>query len=483
MLLALISLLTGCNPQDAEVSGTYFAWLAANSSATVEEGRIDGVLEEAARIDCVRTEDDPGYIGNSDESFDCEKVAALTYYTWPQDDGYYGITGKIEPWRTEALLTSEGDFQITTHVELGRTEDFRFHFTIAPDFAPTDCVEDESGNAVTEPVDGADWVESWSADEDGYKIYYLNAGSSQINPNDQDTYWYLTSEWLSGYGAGRFGSDDLSSIPGIYDWVDPNGYVGTYNDARREFQCKQGEVTRLNYPGNYFDSTPTEDAVGIMDPACVPFQYEDCSLDEDGEVDCTDMIWICPCEAYGSETCYPTADLDPNQISEGLQSDGSTIEDGWEDDYAACLAGQTVPGWQLYSAEEIAADMAADLQTSSDEWAAELTDVLGAQVDGEPAFDVKVEDNSWRASDDVPVGLDRWAEAHTSWVRVKDGSKIEPGGTAEGDFQIIYQASESASYVLVTGTWKVEDIQEDKWGYEELEEVKLAESGASYCGG
>lgn len=399
MLLALFTTLSGCAPMDAEVSGQYFAWLGANSSATVDEGRIDGVLDQAATIDCVREDGEPGYIGNSDADFNCDDVAALTYFTWPQDDGYYGITGKIEPWRTEALLTSEGDFQITTHVELGQTEDFRFHFTIAPDFAPTECIEDESGAAVAQDVDGASWVEKWSEDEDGYAIYYLNAGATQINPGNQEDYWYLTSEWLSGYGAGRFGSDDLGSIPSAYSWTDPFANIAEYNSASRKYKCTEGSMLRLFYPGSYFEATS--------------------------------------------------------------DSDGNACESSSGGSYDAIVT---------------------DINESAATWMSELNDVMGAQIDGAPAFAMKVEDNSWRESDDVAVGLDNWVEVHSSWVRVKDGSNIEVGGSAEGDFQILYQASESASYVLVTGSWKVDDIKEDKWGYNELEEDLIAASGSSYCG-
>ena len=61
----------------------------------------------------------------------CAELETLENNTWIVDDGYYGLTGSIEPWRTEALLNSEGDLQLTVHINLGEGEDFRFGFAIA----------------------------------------------------------------------------------------------------------------------------------------------------------------------------------------------------------------------------------------------------------------------------------------------------------------------------------------------------------------
>lgn len=248
MSIAILALLTGCAPQDAEVTAHWFTWLAANSSPTVAEGKLDDTFaSQATAIECSgrgwdADEDqfDVGYIGpgsilaaaseylggdcdpedsgcdSSALAEQCSPINELQYFTFIQEDGYYALSGAVEPYRTEAYINSENDFQLTVHHALDNREDFRFHFTIAPDFAPVDCVEEASGSPVIEYVDGAPWVDEWSADEDGYRIFYVNAGSYQLNPSDTDDYWFLTTDWNSGYGSAKFAAEEFASIPGSY---------------------------------------------------------------------------------------------------------------------------------------------------------------------------------------------------------------------------------------------------------------------------
>ena len=44
----------------------------------------------------------------------------------------------------------------------------------------------------------------------------------------------------------------------------------------------------------------------------------------------------------------------------------------------------------------------AELETRAEAWELEMTDVAGAEVDGEPMFEHKVEDNIWRPIDLTP---------------------------------------------------------------------------------
>ena len=255
--LLLVSLLVGCAPQDADVTGNWFTWLAANSSATVAEEGIEDIRDNSTIFECKRgwdsdTEDwELGYIGPrqednaGDERFvggdcdpddsdcakvqeqlqaDCDEIDALEYYTFLQDDGYYGLSGKIEAWRTEAFLNGEGDLQLTVHTRLGNGQDFRFSFSIMPDFAPVECTTDEAGNPVIEYVDGAAWLDKWSEDEEGYDIYYLNAGGAQQNPANDDDFWFLITDWSSGAGQAKFGAEEFLSDPGF--WQDGNTLLG-----------------------------------------------------------------------------------------------------------------------------------------------------------------------------------------------------------------------------------------------------------------
>ena len=56
LVLSLLS-LHGCTPQDAEVKGEYFVWLAANSSQTVDQGLVN--LDGATHIECRRASSPP----------------------------------------------------------------------------------------------------------------------------------------------------------------------------------------------------------------------------------------------------------------------------------------------------------------------------------------------------------------------------------------------------------------------------------------
>ena len=263
MNLILLTALTGCAPQDATVTGQWFSWLAANSSATVEEDNLD--VSGATAFECsgrgwdAETCDfEPGYVGstngpgaqyvggdcpmtNAAGNFDrsdgpcnvsytsacneedlatyaeqCEELQSLQNNAWINDDGYYGLSGAIEPWRSEALINSEGDLQLTVHVDLGNKQDFRFGFSIDPDFAPVDCLEDENGDAYVTHRDGSDWVDEWSEDEDGHRIYYLNSGAYQHNPYKGEDTWYLSNDMISGYGFSKFAAEELTSRPGDY---------------------------------------------------------------------------------------------------------------------------------------------------------------------------------------------------------------------------------------------------------------------------
>ena len=216
----LLSLLFACQPQDATISdGHWFTWIAVNSSnitgneiLTFMEEPVESHPEGAPSVhtfECsgrgwnrFRNIWEPGYIGSTDGTNDedvtggscmcgedgtpacdeltadncpligeCEDINALEYYNFLQNDGYYLLDQTVEPWRTEAIINGEGDVQLTVHHALPQNEDFRFHFSIKPDFMPTHCTTDENGNAKVEYVDGSNWLEQWSANEDGYNIY------------------------------------------------------------------------------------------------------------------------------------------------------------------------------------------------------------------------------------------------------------------------------------------------------------------------
>ena len=147
-------------------------------------------------------------------------------HDWMTLDGFHALRGTIEPWRTEAIINGEGDLQLTTHFRVDG-EDVYFSWTIDPDFSPEQCLSTESGSAESVGVDGGEWIENWSASEDGYDIYYLNAGALQVNGTQT---WYLPIDWLAGFGHANFIGEEFYSEPPKYG----NYYNETFNFAENE---------------------------------------------------------------------------------------------------------------------------------------------------------------------------------------------------------------------------------------------------------
>ncbi|MEL6345441.1 MAG: hypothetical protein AAFV53_20200 [Myxococcota bacterium] len=413
--IALFALLTGCAPQDAEVNAHWFTWLAANSSPAVAEGEFDDMFaEQATAIECSgrgwdRDRDGfaDGYIGpgnsirgaaeyiggdcnpNDDSCDDDALVAAcqpfndIYYHTFITEDGVYRMDGEYDDYRSEAYINGEGDFQLTVHMQMDNREDFRFHFSIDPDFQPVTCISNENGEAEIVRFDDASWLEEWSTDEDDYTIYYLNANSFQINPGgDADSFWFLVPDYMSGFGEAKFGPEEFSTVPvsfGDYDHFDD------YEDGSRE-----------------------------------------------------------PLLANG-----------PHFLG---------------------VANRENPDLGRYDA------FVNDMLGYADAWSTEMSDVIGAQTEGY-TFEHKIEDNRWREIDISTSGFDGWMELHSSWVKIRNSSSFEEGGSVEGEYQIFYQGIESNSRLLVKGDFKVDDLREDFWAYPFLEDVKRDENGNPFCDG
>ncbi len=371
-LLPLL-LAAGCTPLHAEITGSYWAWLAAGSSGTVAEAELD--LTEAVQFNCSGTEVKgfEDFATSSCSNAEDPDWFDPQWFTWLDDDGYYMVEGTLETWRSEAIITSENELQLTFHVDLGNGQDFRVAWVINPSFQPTRCEQDDDGVASEQDWDGEDWVDMWSGDESGKYIYYLNAGSYQLNPYDSDDYWVLPQEWLSGYSHAKFAAEEFNSHPSDY---------GMY-------------------------------------------------------------------EAGSTEGWY--VELDPDE-----------------------------PDLEAYDA------LLASVQADVVEWTKEIGGGAGTPAEAigfdAPGYRMKVESNAWREVDQSSAGLDSWVQVDSSWVMFdEDPHDIVPGDSTTGSFQILFDGSESGSHVLVSGTFDIPEVFEDRWGYTDLMEDKLAENNTPEC--
>ena len=409
VLVTMALALGGCNPQDAEVEGNFFAWLSTGSSPSVVSGDLDAALKGAVVYECAKgwnktdQEWDLGYVGPREgddlsdpkwiggacpedengefasycadfvEEMDaeCERINNKdSTVSWLGEDSFYGMKGELDPWRSWVTLNGEGDLQLAVHHDLGNGQDMRFQFVISSDYAPIECVTDESGEARIEYIDDARWEDEYSADEDGYTIYYLNAGAAQPDPVDDGVYWYLPAEWISGVGYTKFGGDEGYTIP-------PDYFNGVEDHSAVDYDA-------------YLDVIATTQAAALL------------------------------------------------QSREMTEIAGTYLGDAAD------------PSWR---------------------------------------FTNKVEDNLWRPVSDFPGsfdGLDGWVEQQHSWVRVKNGSKMEAGGEVEGDYQIYMQGVDSSSRFVLTGKFKTLKIREDTKAYDDLEaEIRgnTEIGGNEFCGG
>lgn len=229
-MTALLLLLVGCNPHDGTLNGNYVVFMDAAASETIT--RLDTETKESIAeragdlglepIDCRGLSADAGAL---EGSVACPETLTQ-WFTWLDSYGFYKKSGKLTaegdgaPWRVEALMTSEGGLQLTSHLDVDGIGDLRFGWVIDPDFGPVICEDDdENGVSHVVEVDG-DWVESWSAGSEG-KVWHLTGGAYQINPTNTDDYWYFPREWGSGVSFGRFAQEAFTGQPISY--TDPAG--------------------------------------------------------------------------------------------------------------------------------------------------------------------------------------------------------------------------------------------------------------------
>jgi hypothetical protein len=421
-----------CDPQNAQlVDGDYTAWLSLVSSVTLDkEVRKAGGFEEfqklwsegneggrAGAIDC---RDVREKLPNAERFCNNENKWPPEQERWLADDGWIVVGDTMEPWRGEAVLTSEGDAQIGFHVELPQGRDFRFQFVVDPDFQPRSCQENEEGTGVEyAPVDG-DWIAEWSAGQTG-TLFFLNANAVQFDPGTVlpsdgsapppsyagPRFWQFPNEWEAGFAQGRFADDLLTLRPTRY--FEPAAYTFVGNDFSSDF--------------------PRAD-----------------------------------------QSFYGCPDIPPGETL------GSVCASDTPEDDALCTCYDTSNG-------QSESDQAAHVENTADEVERELRSYLAPEDrEGVPSLRPRTHTNAWRPADFRAPGVDGWAELSSSWVLFDEGSSFEPGGEASGEFVVFLDGSSDRSRVLVRGRFEVNGWSKDFWTTDYLPPIKFDENDTTLCG-
>ena len=448
----VLLVLAACTPNNAVLtSGSYIAFEDDGSSLSLAKGQLDPNdygADNYWNMDCrefATPEDEAALRIGCDDDDDAECATDPSpidicgpnkwppeFEEWAQQAGYRVVTEQLDPWRGEALITSEGDLQIAFHHRIPGGADSRFVVSIDPDFAPTTCVARDGGFDLVShdvgdlPVKDSDnngmpdggWIERWSYgtdehpqglayiasldDDDPYraafdhfepfldgKLFLLNSGGFQLNPSDVEDFWFFPDYWQAGAAQGRFVEENLTSRgprygePWVYNFVD---VVGT---STTNIQANEDDIWHCNL------------AAG-EDPEQNP-----CLIAQDEEVQAT---------ARGIQ----------QELGFMMSPDGDP--DNRKFDYAPIA-----------------------------------------------------HTNFWRESDGRASGFDGWSELHYNYVVFSKDSDLSVGGSAKGAFSFVFDATESTSRVFVKGSFEIDKIKKDHWVTKELEEQKQLENGVTLC--
>ena len=170
----------------------------------------------------------------------------MSYETWIDNGAFYVRGNNLEPWRGEAIITSEGDFQLTFHNTLPGGADLRFAIVVDPNFQPTQCIQSGDGDSTERANIDGDWLAGWSTQLDemaedenlspalakyashfpGGTLFFPNARSYQYDPGNTEAFWSIPNEWRAGHAQGKFAEEFFNARtvrygePSIYQTVD-----------------------------------------------------------------------------------------------------------------------------------------------------------------------------------------------------------------------------------------------------------------------
>lgn len=435
--LVLVLFATACEPKNAKLSaGDFAAFLATDSLTLFRESlkvedfatsyaidcrdfetgendrlRLDGRLEVCPGDPGV-VESEPAVIVNG------QVVREAVQGDWPPEHeawlnngGFQVVSDVLEPWRGEAVITSEGDVQIGFHQRLPGGEDFRFMVAVDPNFNPRRCVQ-EGQDLNFEPIDG-NWLENWSDGFDG-TMYFLNGAEfhyapEEVRQGEEDPVrytaqpWFIPEEWRAGFAAGQFADDRLRVRSARY--ARPAAYVGVDNQ-------------------------------GLLSSGAPPILR-------------SDLFY------YGYDAVYGDG---PEELGEVVGADVA----------AARVDAQTE------IVDEIAGEIMAEYR--------KMEVPLAEDSDGLPSIRPIVHNNDWRVHDGNPAGFDGWVALNYSWIRFDSSSVLEKGGSATGEFSILFDAEDNQSRVMVRGSFEVSRFKRDTWVTEFIPDAKFEENGNTICG-
>ncbi|MEZ4235337.1 MAG: hypothetical protein R3F59_04090 [Myxococcota bacterium] len=406
-LSLLCAALPACAPENAKLTeGKYIAFLSEGTALSLSKGTVNpNKYDVHYDLDCrnfaTQSDEDALRLDNAIDICDNEDWPPQ-YEEWATQAGFRVVTEKLDPWRGEALITSEGDLQIAFHHHVPGGGDMRFVIAIDPDFGPTTCVQDPNGGVKRVPLDG-DWIGEWSKELDwirslpedqqrgyepllgpeldGGRLWFLNAYGYQLNPVDVDgQLWDLPPQWVSGAAQGRFVEENLFhrtprfGEPYVYNLLEVEGSTGS---------------------GTLFvDVDPTD-------------------------------LWYCDMEEGADPHTAPCAEARPNM--DALDARVREVADGvrLEIEEMTRVSKETVDGEQIYVADP--------------------------EADPLFSFAPIPHTNYWRIPDGRPPGLDGWAELHYNYIAFSKDSLLEEGGSARGAFALTMDASSSSSRVFIQG--------------------------------
>ena len=537
-VLAASLLAAACAPQSATiVEGEYTAFLAASNSITFQRKIFTPEdFERGFYLDCrdfedakdddeneqLRLGEGPGTAANQRIAICLGDGAAGSQWppsqeTWMADDGFMVIGEALDPWRGEAIITSEGDVQMTFHQRLPGGEDFRFAFVIDPDFQPKECVEKEDGSGVEHrPIDG-DWVENWSADlteeEGGGRLFYLNASAYQFDPESVYLHngepatkdirrWFLPNEWLGGHAEAKFGDD--RAILRTTRYGEPAAYLG--------FENQESSVGSLDlvpdvYTGQVYYCQPyIEKYDTCLDPERI--QTFDACMDAAEQLDgrprstaisnCRLIFQGCIEDEVG-QFSGNTIDQRPGYFGfdGGFSSCASdfgicarnAMDDGessapCEEEFRTCVdtAHEDCLSDTQDRARAAAQAATNELRRAGIYGMTSGDDAEEASADSLPKYGPRLHTNLWREADGLPAGIDGWMELNYNWVHFDEGSDLEAGGSASGEFMLTFDARDSASRFFVRARFEVDKFRKDRWTTAYLPPIKFEQNGTTECG-